>query len=49
MYDSLPDGVEIMGYSAGTANGGPNVQDMANGMDFMLTSLEKTLDPSVAS
>ncbi|MCB8883007.1 hypothetical protein ACELLULO517_22355 [Acidisoma cellulosilytica] len=49
MYDSLPDGVELMGYSAGTANGGPNVQDMANGMDFMLTSLEKTSDPSVAS
>ncbi|HTH95281.1 MAG TPA: hypothetical protein VL550_08615, partial [Rhodocyclaceae bacterium] len=39
MYDILPNGVELMAYSAGTAKGGPATQDMANEMDLLLANL----------
>ena len=49
MYATLPDGLEIMGYSAGAANGGPSTQDVSDGMnDIMDDSSKKSLTPSSA-
>lgn len=49
MYDILPNGVELMAYSAGTAKGGPATQDMANEMDLLLANLEKALGSGTAA
>lgn len=49
MYDTLPDGTEIMGYTAGTASGGASLQDMTNGMNYITTNLEKALGDGASS
>lgn len=49
MYTAMPDGTEFMAWTAGTANGGPSVQNMTDGMNYAVTTFEKTLGDGVGT
>lgn len=49
MYTAMPDGTEFMAWTAGTANGGPSVQDMTDGMKYAVTTFEKTLGDGISA
>lgn len=49
MYTAMPNGIEFMAWTAGTANGGPSVQDMDDGMNSAVTNLEQAMGVSTGS